>query len=307
MSKILVTGSSGFVAHHRVQHLKNKGDIVIGVHNTHNDFNSNIVYKTDISEKDSIDYIVARERPDRIEHYASVAIVAASRSNPYQTYKTNVLGAVSVLDTAKKYNIPLLLMSTDKYYGSLTIAREDDRPIVTPGAYENSKLCQDLVGQSYREAGANITIVRSANIYGPGDINRRIIPNTIRDLQEKKQPVVFTNILGVRQYIYVTDFCDAVDTIIGLDNDHRNDDYNIGTNIQLSQKQVVETIIDIWNNKYHTRIKPSYQERPDLKEIPEQFLDWDKIHALGWEPMHSFRDGVEEILDETEASCSNKR
>jgi nucleoside-diphosphate-sugar epimerase len=295
--RILVTGATGFVGQARVQHLMNAGHDVISIGRTHNVLLAPYEHRTDIAEENSIFALLERLRPDRVEHFASVATVSVSRRDPYETFRTNILGVVNVLESCKKSNIKsIMVFTTDKYYGNLEIASEGDRPIVTSGAYETSKLCQDIIAQSYREAGLPITIIRSCNIFGPNDSNRRIIPNSIRDLQEGKQPLIFTNIRGVRQYIYIRDVFKALDLIL---EKTKNETFNIGTSTHLSQEEVVELIVNIWNEKHHTNIKPLHKEGEDMKEIPDQYLVWDKLrNELSWEPKYTMRSALEEMIDE---------
>jgi nucleoside-diphosphate-sugar epimerase len=292
--KVLVTGASGFVGQHRVDHLLEQGHDVIATCYTHG-VRSRARVKThvNISEKGAFDYIVAREKPDRIEHYASVAIVSVSRRNPYETYKTNVLGAVNILETAKNYNIPIMMMITDKYYGDLAIAGENDRPIVVGGAYETSKYCQDIISQAYRKLGAEVTIIRSANLFGANDQNRRIIPNTIRALEKEESPIIFKEHLGMRQYVYIKDFLSAIDCILGQS---QSDIYNIGTEICLNQEEVVNIITDLWNKKHETHIVPSYTEAPRIDEISQQYLKWKKLQTIGWKPAYTFSEAIKEMI-----------
>lgn len=292
--KILVTGASGFIGQHRIRHLQSQKHTVIGVSNTHRDELSDIKLSVDISKKDALKYILARERPDRIEHFASVAIVGVSRQDPYTTYQTNVLGAVSILQNALELGIKdILLFTTDKVTGDRVLSKETDTPIITSGAYETSKFAQDIVGQSYQRHGLNISIIRSCNVFGPNDPNRRIVPNTIKTLQDGKKPTIFTNISGLRQYIYVNDLLKALDFII---KNKPGEIVNIGTDIHMSQKEVVEQICNIWNDKNLSDIEPEYKIGPEYNEIPEQYLDWDKLHKLGWHPSYMFSDGIKEML-----------
>lgn len=291
--RVLITGGTGFIGHSRVKHLLDEGHEVIAVGRTHESTHPAIKYATDISERDSIKQLASRYMPDRIEHFASQATVSVSRNDPYSTYKDNILGAVSVLETAKLLNIPIMIFTTDKYYGDLEVASEDDRPIVTIGAYETSKLCQDLIAQSYRKAGVKTTIIRSCNVFGPNDYNRRIVPNTIRDLQKGKQPVIFRNILGVRQYIYITDVNRAIDTILEKAS---GETFNIGTEIRLSQKEVIELITLCWNQEFDLHIKPIVEDGPEMNEIPSQYLRWEKLHGLGWKPEFDMSTGIEDII-----------
>jgi nucleoside-diphosphate-sugar epimerase len=292
--KVLVTGASGFVGRHRVAHLLEQGHDVISISGTHTDYTeAKVKLHVDIAKKNVLDYIVAREKPERIEHFASIAIVAVSRTNPYATYRTNVLGCVSVLETAKTYQIPIMVMVTDKYYGNLPIAGEDDRPVVVGGAYETSKYCQDIISQAYRKLGAQVTIVRSANLFGANDENRRIIPNTLRALQKEESPIIFKNHLGVRQYVYIKDFLSALDCVL---SNSQSDTFNIGTEIRLSQEEVVNTITDLWNEEHKTHIVPAYKEAPNIDEIPEQYLVWSKLGKLGWNPDYTFARAIKEMI-----------
>jgi nucleoside-diphosphate-sugar epimerase len=291
--KILITGATGFIGTARTDHLLKQGHEIIAVGRTHVTTNASIRHYTGIEEKDSIKHLAARYMPDRIEHFASQATVSVSREDPYSTYKDNVLGTVSVLETAKQLNIPVLLFTTDKYYGDLSTADENDRPVVTSGAYETSKFCQDIIGQSYRKAGVSVTIVRSCNVFGPNDPNRRIVPNSIRDLQTGRRPVIFTNIRGVRQFVYISDLLQALDCIT---DKGQNETFNVGTEIHLSQKEVVELICHIWNEKHHTYVAPRYEKGKDIKEIPEQYLKWEKLANLGWYPNYTMAQGLDEMM-----------
>jgi nucleoside-diphosphate-sugar epimerase len=296
--RFLVTGATGFIGRERVKHLISQGHEVIAVGNQHKEAVAPITEHLDIADKDSIKYVVSRFKPDRIEHFASQATVGVSRDDPWTTYKTNVLGAVSVCQTALQAGLPLTVFTTDKYYGDREVAAEDDRPVVCAGTYETSKLCQDLIAQSYRRQGADITIARSCNVFGAFDSNRRIVPNVIRSLQEGRRPVIFTNVLGTRQYIYMKDLMRALDAIrvAAVESPDVEKTYNIGTDIKMTQEETVSAIIQIWNDYTGTYIQPEYKAGPDLHEIPSQYLVWNKIRETGWSPLYDFEESIIDIF-----------
>lgn len=297
--RIAVTGASGFIGQHRVKHLKSLGHEVIAIARSRNN-NADYSYVDDLSEPLVLNYITNRHFIDRIEHYAAIATVNEAKKNPWYTYKVNTLATVSVLETAKEYDIPVLHWSTDKCYGqaganeSVKISDEGNFLLPHQSPYENSKMCGDMIAQSYGLQGAKITIIRSCNIFGNNDTNSRIIPNTIRTLQEGKSPVVYTNIQGHRQYIYIDDVMSATDMI--LDKAPGNI-FNIGTDIYLMQAQVVDIITQLWNKKHNTDIKLDFQVKEDWNEIPDQYLVWDRLKTLGWKPKYpNFEDGIGEML-----------
>jgi dTDP-glucose 4,6-dehydratase len=300
--RVLVTGATGFIGRARVNHLTSLGNSVIAIGNQHTDKIAPIQANFDISERDSIKYLLSRYKPDRVEHFASQSTVSVSRDDPWITYRTNILGAVSVLEAAKKTNppTPVLMFTTDKFYGDVPVADELTIPVVTGGAYENSKLCQDYIAQSYIHQGAKVTIARSCNVFGPNDYNRRIIPNTIRALEESRKPIIFKNVRGIRQYIYISDLMSALDTIVNRQVQDHNI-FNIGTDMKLSQADVVQKIINVWNNLNHTSVEADIQEAKEpaqLNEIPEQYLVWDRLKTYGWKPASSdFSECIKYMLD----------
>ena len=222
--KVLITGSTGFVGQHRMHHLLNNSDEVIGVGRANHKsaqvslrphVTGHYEYINDIADYDRLNYIVSRHKPDRIEHFASVATVSVSRNNPIETYRVNVMGTITLLEVAKRHNIPVMCFTTDKVYGYASqIADEGTFLMPDAGEYENSKTLQDMVAQSYNLKSHNITIVRSCNIYGPDDYNSRIVPNIIRDLKNEQPVIIYDNINTIRQFIYIKDLMSALDIII---------------------------------------------------------------------------------------------
>lgn len=291
---ILVVGGSGFVGFHRVIHLRKLGHKVIAVSRARNT-SSHYSYVEDIAEAHSLDYILSRHKVDRIENYASVATVGTANINPYYTFKVNVLGTLVVLMAAKEFNIPVLQMTSDKVYGHTSSVPIDEATFLIPqrGSYEMSKTIQDLLSQSYKLEGVEVTIIRSANIIGKGDSNSRIVPNTINSLKHGLRPTIYTNVKSIRQYIYIADFLSSVDVILSK---AKGEIVNIGTDIYRSQQDVVEIITKFWNEKYHKIIEPKYEERLDIKELNVQLLNWEKLKSLGWSPKYSFEDAIKEII-----------
>jgi nucleoside-diphosphate-sugar epimerase len=290
--RILVTGATGFVGSYRTRKLLEDDFEVIGLSHSLNHLYNMRLYRVDLSEKDSVDYIISKHKPDYIEHFASQAIVSVSRDNPYYTYKLNILGTVNILESAKKYNIPCMIFTSDKAFGRRTTSCETDSPILCGGAYETSKILQDMLAQSYLEEGVEVKVVRCCNIFGPNDNNSRIIPNTIRQLFNKEQPIIFKNNYNVRQFIYIEDLNNALNTIMKNDGNL----WNVGTNIKLSQEETVLGIINVWNKIKQQNVTPKYVEGKNIKEIMEQSLTWNKLKSLGWKPLYTFEKGIEEII-----------
>ena len=291
--RVLITGGSGFVGKHRVNHLKELGHEVIAVAHSRND-NADYSYIDDIAFADVLNPIIARHGIDRLEHYASISTVGVSRRNPYATYRTNVLGTLSVLESALEYKIPAMVFSTDKVYGYASqIADEGTFLMPDAGEYENSKTLQDMLAQSYNLKAHNISIIRSCNIFGKDDTNSRLVPNTIRALEEGKSPIIFKKRNTKRQFIYIPDLMSAIDLILERTEGHI---FNIATDNYLSQEDAVLSILKVWNKKYGVTVEPEYDDKSELSELKAQYLVWEKLKMLGWSPKYTFEQGIEDML-----------
>ena len=293
MKNVLVTGITGFVGYRLGQELHKRGYNVVGIvrdvhKNQKLDF-ADIVYgniiKTDLVQRTVVDYDI-----DTIFHLAAQSIVSRAEKNPVETFKINAIGTVNVLEVCRKFNIKCLFTSTDKVYGP-TIKATEQSPLIPTNVYATSKIAADLTAQMYmKNYSSQVIITRACNIYGPGDTNPRIIPNTIRACLEGKSPIIFTDIVGEREYIYVDD---VVDAYITLAEKQRHGIFNIGTGFVKRQTEVVFAIL-----KYFEGIKPEYVRKGGVELIPSQSLDSTRIHTLvGWHHKVSFAEGIKRTVE----------
>lgn len=273
--RIFLTGATGFVGRALSLYFMQKDvDIVCLVHDA--DPRVQVPIATgmttifgNITDFQLMRRILYDYQPDAIIHLAAIALVDQAARDPYSTFDVNTVGTVRLL-SAMREAAPLtyfIYFSTDKVYGDGRSKKETD-PVAATGVYETSKASADLIAQAHLEKYP-VAITRTCNIYGPGDWNSRVIPNTIRTCMRGENPVAYIN-TGIREYIYVEDVCKAIDKLV---ESRSRGIWNIGTGQLKTNKEVVSEIVKHFSKTHFTEAsRLSYN-----KELMEQSLDTSKF------------------------------
>lgn len=234
---------------------------------------------------------------DCVINFAAETHVDRSIADSYAFYQTNVMGVWNLLEVCKQYGIKRYhQISTDEVYGDLPL--EDDRCLkeyarLNPSnPYSASKAAADLMILSYfKTYQIPITISRSSNNYGPYQHMEKFIPTVIcRALNDLYVPI-YGNGKNMRDWIYVTDHCKAIDLII-----HKGtpgEIYNISTEQQSDNIFIAKKILSDLN-KPITLIK-YVDDRPghDLKYSVSN----EKIkNTLGWTVDIDLEDGLKRTI-----------
>ena len=294
--KVLITGGTGFIGSNLAKRLLEEGfDVYVLARHLRKPMilellgvdpgKANVVMgdvccqarMLEICRKYSIDFVF---------HLAAASIVKWCVENPALCIRTNVWGTVNILEVCRMLKIPAIIQSTDKIYGEGMDKRENS-PTEPVEIYGASKLAADALARAYRRTyELPITVVRPCNTYGPGDLNPRIIPNTIKACMRNQSPVIFLGVKGVREYVYVDDLVDAL--LLLMERIWKADEvYNIGSGEVKTQEEVVMEVL-----KHFPKCKPRYVVAEPRREIEYQSLDSSKIRKLGWKPKVSFSDGI---------------
>ena len=206
--RVLITGHTGFKGSWLSIWLKSLGAIVIGYgldpYTQEDNFvitnlkDEIIDIRGDIRDSEKLEEVFAKYKPEIVFHLAAQALVRQSYTNPKETYETNVMGTLNVLECIRNSNTVkvAIMITTDKCYKNLEQIwgyREDD-PMGGYDPYSSSKGCAEILIDSYRNSfmnpkdyethGKAIATVRAGNVIGGGDWSRdRIIPDCIRALK----------------------------------------------------------------------------------------------------------------------------
>lgn len=171
----------------------------------------------DVRDPEQITAAVRVARPEIVVHMAAQALVRYSYANPVETYTTNVLGTVNVLEAVRQVGSVRVVINvtSDKCYenrGWLWGYREDES-VGGYDPYSSSKGCSELISAAYRNAffksadygrhGVALATVRAGNVIGGGDwAEDRLIPDTLRSFLERR-PASIRNPEAVRPWQHV--------------------------------------------------------------------------------------------------------
>ena len=228
-----------------------------------------------------------------IFHLGAITQVIDAYKSPLETFNSNILGTINILETIRnlKKNIIMIFSSSDKAYGSLMgNAYLENHQLKGNYPYDVSKSASDLIVQSYvKTYNLKAGIIRSGNIYGPGDLNMdRLVPHVIISSLLKKRSILRSNGKLIRDYIYVEDVANAYFILMKkmINSKERLKIYNVGSKENLTVKNFVKLITKMVNGK---EISPIIKNNSKI-EIYKQKLDYRKIKKdLNWSPKSNFK------------------
>lgn len=286
--RILVTGAGGFVGTHLVQTLHSLGVKVMPIIRKNG--------KYDISDRQMLESFFEK-KPDVIYHLAGESLVEKGQSAPYDTFRTNFIGTLNVLELSRIYRISrVVIASTAHVYGEGQPPFHEDDPPRPSRPYETSKTTTDLLAQSYADSfNLGVVIGRFANIYGPGDTNfTRLIPKILRFALQKK-PVPIWGGEAKREYLYIDDAIEAY-LMLGTISDaqlERNRIFNFGVGSPVAVRDMINTIGKLIGEKIEIVKIPKDREG----EITDQYVSWEKANRmLGWKPKVFLDEGLSRAI-----------
>ena len=166
----------------------------------------------DIRDYEAIQELMTEFQPEIVIHMAAQPLVRLSYQQPIETYATNVMGTVHVLEAARQAGSvrAIVNITTDKCYENRewVWGYREDEPMGGHDPYSNSKGCAELVGSAYRrsflkDAGIAMATARAGNVIGGGDwAADRLVPDILRAL-EKREPVLVRNPHAIRPWQHV--------------------------------------------------------------------------------------------------------
>lgn len=309
---VLVTGGTGFIGSHITEELLNlNSNIVIPYiellpksYFLTKKFNEKtILIPCDIKDRNKVSSVISKYDIDIIFHLAAQPIVSTSYKNPVDTFETNILGTINVLDSARHFShvTSIVVASSDKSYGhSEKLPYTEDLELKGIYPYELSKVCTDLIARSYyKNYGLPVTVTRFGNVYGPGDLNfSRIIPGIMLSLVKNKTLDIRSNGQLIRNYVYVKDVARGYISLAENIDKVKGEAFNFGSPEKLSVIDVINLVSKILNTRVDYKILNNAKP-----EIAEQYLSYEKIkNTIGWSPKFDFTLGIRQTFEWYKAS-----
>lgn len=249
-------------------------------------------YKLDICDFNTIDKIIKDEEVDYIVNFAAESHVDRSIDNPSLCCNTNIFGAQSLLNAARKNQIKKYVqISTDEVYGSLGFedpAFTEQTPLAPNSPYSASKASADLLTRAYYKTfNLPVNITRCSNNYGPFQFPEKLIPLMINNALNDKALPVYGEGINIRDWIHVKDHCFAIYEV--MMKGKLGNIYNIGGDSEIRNIDLVKKILEIL--KKPDSLITFVKDRPghDLRYA----INHNKItKELSWKPSINFEKGL---------------
>lgn len=266
-------------------------------------------YIADIRDLASLQKAMKEAKPDVVIHMAAQPLVRYSYINPVETYATNVMGTVNVLESVRACDLvrSTLVVTTDKCYENKEWAwgYRENEPMGGYDPYSNSKGCAELVTSAYRQSYLSgsqqknhVASARAGNVIGGGDWSEdRLVPDAIRAF-EANQPLMIRNPGSTRPWQHVLEplsgYLMLSQALYENDGDHFSSGWNFGPDDHDNRpvEEVVDLLISEWGS-------PACWERVGADQPHEaRFLKLDCSKArqeLGWMPKWNLETAIQKI------------
>lgn len=302
--RILVTGGAGFIGSHLCKRLVDEGHYVICVDNFFTGSKDNIKNLADNKNFELITHDITEPldvRADLIYNLACPASPPHYQYDPVKTTKTNVLGAINVLELAKKLNIRIFQASTSEVYGDPDVHPQPEsywghvNPIGIRSCYDEGKrVAETLFFDYHRQYKLDIRVIRIFNTYGsnmnPND--GRVVSNFIVQALKGEDITIYGDGSQSRSFQYIDDLVEGM--VRMMDNeDGFIGPVNLGNPDEFTIKELAEKVVDmIPGTKSKVVYKALPQDDPKQRQ-PDISLAKEK---LGWEPGINLEDGLKKTI-----------
>ncbi len=328
--KILVTGGAGFIGSAVIRHIiKNTRDSVINLDKLTyagnlesladvSDSERYCFEQVDICNRNELDRVFAKHKPDVVMHLAAESHVDRSIDGPSAFIETNIVGTYQLLEATRMYWLELDKeqksdfrfhhISTDEVYGDLPHPDEQDgdlelfteqTPYSPSSPYSASKASSDhLVRAWMRTYGLPTIVTNCSNNYGPYHFPEKLIPLVILNALEGKELPIYGKGDQIRDWLYVEDHAIALYQVIT--EGKIGETYNIGGHNEKKNIEVVLTICRLLDKlvpkdtSYSNQIK-YVADRPGHDR--RYAIDSSKINSeLNWKPKETFESGIKKTV-----------
>ncbi len=323
MKTYLITGGCGFIGSNFVRFILEREpeatiinlDKLTYAGNIHNlDGISNSRYHFvhgDICDSELVAKLFNDHQFDGVVHFAAESHVDRSIDGPAEFVQTNIVGTLNLLEQSREYfnkeeksNFRFLHVSTDEVYGTLGDKGKffESTPYDPSSPYSASKAGSDHLARAWhRTYGLPVLVTNCSNNYGAYQFPEKLIPLMIINCLHRKPLPVYGKGENVRDWLFVTDHCEAIHTV--LTSGQVGETYNIGGNNEIKNIDVVLTICSLLDEmspredgSKFSKLITYVQDRPghDFRYA----IDATKINQeLGWSPKESFETGIQKTIN----------
>lgn len=277
MKRVLITGAGGFVGTKLAELAASKKSVVFGT--VLEKAKQNTVFEEilcDITKPSEVENAVKKSRPEAVFHLAAVSSTAASWQNPVETFSTNAMGTLNLLEAVKNHapEAKIVFTSSSECYGRVNekqLPLSESTPLnpFTPYAL-TKKIGEELLAFYMKQHSIDYSVARFFNICGPGQSEAFVVSSWAKQIAEieagKRKPEIAVGNLEVER-----DFLDARDAVRALwqiaEARGKQKTFNVCSGVPVQLKSILKKMIGVSKQKISFSIHPARVRKTDARKI----------------------------------------
>ena len=288
--RVLVTGGAGFLGSHLCDLLVKKGHDVVCADNFYTGSKANVSHLLEYPNFEIIRHDVTFPlyvEVDQIYNLACPASPVHYQSDPVQTTKTSVHGAINMLGLAKRTGARILQASTSEVYGDPEVHPQTEdywgrvNPIGIRSCYDEGKRCAETLFFDYnRQYAVDTRVIRIFNTYGPNmhPQDGRVVSNFIMQALHNEDITIYGDGNQTRSFCYVDDLIRGMVSYMELDSKEPGP-INLGNPNEFTIRELAERVIALTNSSSKIILKPLPEDDPKQRQpditLAKKILDWE--------------------------------
>jgi dTDP-glucose 4,6-dehydratase len=278
------------------------------------DDDHHVFVQGDIKDQKLFEQLLAKHKPEAIINFAAESHVDRSIDGPATFIDTNVVGTLSLLESARDYwrslegaardHFRFLHVSTDEVYGTLgPDGKFTESTAYAPNSpYSASKAASDHLVRAFHHTYHLPTLTTNcSNNYGPYQFPEKLIPLIIQKALAGESLPVYGDGMNIRDWLHVSDHCAAIRRV--LEYGRIGETYNVGGDAERTNIDVVRTICSLLDARHpladgrpHESLITFVKDRPGHDR--RYAIDASKLQReLGWLPTQTFETGIAQTVD----------
>ncbi len=302
--RVLVTGGAGFIGSHLIDKLLEQGHYVICVDNYFTGSKRNISHLEKDSNVEVIEQDITLQLDVEVDEIYNLACPASPKHyqfDPIQTTKTAVIGALNMLELARRLNAKIFQASTSEIYGDPEVHPQIEEyfgnvnSIGERACYDEGKRCAEtLFFDFHRQHDVDIRVARIFNTYGPRMHHEdgRVVSNFIVQSLLNKPLSIYGNGKQTRSFCYVEDMVTGILKLMNSDKEIHTP-VNLGNPKEFSILSLAKLVVSKTSTKSELVFKALPSDDPKRRKP-----DIEKAKSLlSWNPEISLDEGVAKTVD----------
>lgn len=312
MKNILVTGGCGFIASNFIKQLIDEDVFIVNLdkltYAANKEYLSDIenrenyiFYHGDICCKQIVEEIFAKHNIDYVINFAAESHVDRSFEGGELFVKTNVLGVVNLLETARRFwkdfsKHKFLQISTDEVYGESEVECDENSLLKPTSPYSSSKASADLICLSYfKSFNFPVVITRSSNNFGYNQHPEKLIPKAVVTLAKNEKFFIHGG-EQKRDWLFVLDNVRAIKLV--LEKGKCGEVYNICAKNEICVNDIVDKIVKLVESKTKTNLASLIEVKNERVYNDFRYnISNKKIKSLGFEFSCNFEDEFDNTVN----------